>query len=132
VTIEDRVAAFLKGCPSAARLFEKDIARGLEAALDAEAIDRAEQAVIAQLGPVLGPRVIAASLARGATMIALKGSGRSAHLVEARREVATILDAAGFSTVDIGRFLNRDHSTIIQAYLRPLERRYAVATGEAA
>lgn len=45
----------------------------------------------------------------------VKGKRRPRPLVTARHEAARRLHLAGFSTVKIGRFLNRDHSTIVDA-----------------
>ena len=42
----------------------------------------------------------------------LMGSIRTKWLTKARREVATVLAAAGMGLNDIGRLLGRDHSTV--------------------
>jgi chromosomal replication initiation ATPase DnaA len=47
------------------------------------------------------------------TKAALTSKCRKTHLVTARKEVAEILEAAGYSYSDIGRALNRDHSTVL-------------------
>jgi len=43
---------------------------------------------------------------------------RYRHLVAARKEVSEILEKAGYTYSDIGRALNRDHSTVLHLLCR--------------
>ena len=49
----------------------------------------------------------------------LRGPVRSASLVRARRAVAWLLHEQGFSSVEIGKRLNRDHTTILAGFAAP-------------
>lgn len=51
--------------------------------------------------------------AQGLTMPQLKSANRSRRLVEARRRIARYLRQHGWSTPEIGRFIDRDHTTIL-------------------
>jgi len=43
------------------------------------------------------------------------GKNRSRKLVEIRRKCAVMLREKGYSTTEIGRIMNRDHSTIVHS-----------------
>lgn len=43
----------------------------------------------------------------------VRGKSRSTSMARARREIAAVMHAAGCSSVEIGRELGRDHSTIL-------------------
>jgi chromosomal replication initiation ATPase DnaA len=47
------------------------------------------------------------------TTATLLGESRARHIVSARREVAEHLHDQGLSSVQIGRLLNRDHTSIL-------------------
>ncbi len=59
--------------------------------------------------------------AQGLTMAALKSANRTPRMVEARRRVAAYLRAHRWSLPEIGRFIDRDHTTVLNL----LERRPA-------
>lgn len=47
------------------------------------------------------------------SVVAIKGTSRLRRLVDARSVIARALLARGYTTVDIGEILCRDHSTVI-------------------
>lgn len=65
----------------------------------------------------------------GFTLEILQGKGRFAKQVAARVECYRLLVGRGWSTPRIGRFFNRDHSTVVWA-LSPASRHEAVAERE--
>ena len=50
---------------------------------------------------------------RGVAVSDLAGRCRKKKVFRARMEVAKALDACGYSSLQIGRFLNHDHTTIV-------------------
>jgi hypothetical protein len=50
---------------------------------------------------------------QGLTMAQLRSADRSADMVEARRRVARYLRHHGWSLPSIGRFIDRDHTTVM-------------------
>ena len=51
----------------------------------------------------------------GYTVADILGPKRHRHLVSVRRLCALMLRDKGYSTTEIGRIMNRDHSTIVHA-----------------
>ena len=51
--------------------------------------------------------------AQGLTMAQLKSASRTPRMVEARRRVSKYLRAHGWSYPEIGRFIDRDHTTVM-------------------
>ena len=51
----------------------------------------------------------------GYTAADVVGKNRQKKLVEVRRKCVVMLRAKGYSTTEIGRIMNRDHSTICHA-----------------
>lgn len=66
---------------------------------------------------------------RGMTRPELTGQSRLTEHIDARREAVRRLMAVGLSTTQIGRALNRDHSTIVTAYRRGILQRMATSPG---
>lgn len=67
-------------------------------------------------------------------MVRVKSADRDDHIVNVRRAITKVLRARGWSTPRIGRFMNRDHTSILN-YLNPLKLRKqstakALANGE--
>lgn len=56
---------------------------------------------------------------QGVTIEELRGPDRHRPLVTARRIVAAYLHRRGWSSVMIGRYLGRDHTTILHHLKRP-------------
>lgn len=50
----------------------------------------------------------------GISEIALRGEGRSKNIVRARCEFSRQMRGLGYSYPEIGRMLNKDHSTIVR------------------
>lgn len=51
----------------------------------------------------------------GYTVEDILGPSRNRHLVIVRRECVAMLRAKGLSTVQIGKIMDRDHSTIVHS-----------------
>ncbi len=60
-------------------------------------------------------QVVTALALRGVTLDEARGTSRRRHIVHARRAVMALLHDHGWSTTGIGKFLNRDHSTVVHA-----------------
>ena len=54
----------------------------------------------------------------GYTMDEIRGRSRLPDIVHARWAIMVDLHRVGFSSVNIGRMLNRDHSTVLHALTR--------------
>ena len=57
----------------------------------------------------------------GYTVEDILGKSRLKHLVAVRRLCIVMLRKRAYSTTEIGRLLNRDHSTIVHALNKPLD-----------
>ena len=65
--------------------------------------------------PQWKPILRAAARKHAVPVAALIGKSRAAPVVEARRSAYVDLRAAGYSLNEIGRFVGRDHSTVLHA-----------------
>lgn len=72
-------------------------------------------AIVAALPPVRPPRDVLEDACHtyGVSLAALTGPGRSAWLVRARTAAALELRGMGLSLHEIGRVLNRHHTTVL-------------------
>lgn len=74
-----------------------------------------ELAVWADVPPRLARITVRAAAAHGLTLATLRSDSRKRPLFRCRQSVATQARKEGFSFPQIGRALNRDHSTVIYA-----------------
>jgi len=59
----------------------------------------------------------------GYTVEDILGKSRLKHLVSVRRLCVLMLRDCGYSTTEIGRLMDRDHSTIVHALNKPVDPR---------
>jgi len=59
----------------------------------------------------------------GYTVEDILGKSRTKHLVHVRRLCVLMLREKGYSTTEIGRVMDRDHSTIVHALNKPVDPR---------
>lgn len=74
-----------------------------------------ELAAWANVPPRLARLTVRAATAHGFTLSALRSDSRKRSLFRCRQSIATQAREEGFSFPQIGRALNRDHSTVVHA-----------------
>ena len=67
----------------------------------------------------------------GYTVEDILGKSRFKHLVSVRRLCILMLRERGYSTPEIGRLMNRDHSTIVHALNKTVDKCNKAVVGEA-
>ena len=63
----------------------------------------------------IGRRLDIAASVSGVTRERILGDGRDCHVIQVRHAVMMVLFDAGYAKADIGRFMRRDHHTVIHA-----------------
>jgi chromosomal replication initiation ATPase DnaA len=77
----------------------------------------------ARVDPALAAIVVSVATSGGHSLKALRGESKATELIVARRTIVSEAFAEGFSLSEIGRALNRDHSTIFYHVRRTGARR---------
>ncbi len=105
--MSDLVAAFLRVCPGASSLNEEALRAGVLA------VANEMRAVPMEIPPSVRATIQRVCFECEVTPFDLLGKDRRPMFVKAREAVIARLDADGYSSQEIGRFLQRDHSTVL-------------------